>query len=132
MKILDKRQILHLHKVLIQKFGGVDGIRDENLLDSAIHAPFQTFGGNELYPTVIEKAARLGFGFIKNHPFIDGNKRIGTHLMLILLEVNNLFVECEDEELIEIIFHVADNSADYLDLLKWLKNHIEPYKAGGY
>ena len=124
MKILDKRQILNLHKVLIQKFGGVDGIRDENLLDSAIYSPFQTFEGNDLYPSVIDKAARLGFGLIKNHPFIDGNKRIGTHSMLVLLEANDFFVECEDEELIKTIFQVADNTLNYLDFLKWLNDHI--------
>ena len=124
MKILDKRQILNLHKVLIQKFGGVDGIRDENLLDSAIYSPFQTFEGNDLYPSVIDKAARLGFGLIKNHPFIDDNKRIGTHSMLVLLEANDFFVECEDEELIKTIFQVADNTLNYLDFLKWLNDHI--------
>ena len=125
MKILSKQQILLLHKILIEKFGGVVGVRDENLLDSAIYAPFQTFGGNELYPTATEKAARLGFGLIKNHPFIDGNKRIGTHAMLTLLELNNFFVDYDEENLTEIIFRVADGSCDYSDLLKWLNNHIE-------
>lgn len=125
MKFLSKEQILFLHKDLIQKFGGVDGIRDENLLESAIYAPFQTFAGDELYPTTIEKAARLGYGLVKNHPFIDGNKRVGTHAMLVFLELNNFFAEYDDKDLIEIIFRIADNGLDYSDLLRWLKKHIE-------
>ena len=125
MKILSKEQILNMHKVLIKKFGGVVGIRDEKFLDSAIYAPFQTFGGNELYPTIIEKATRLGFGLIKNHPFIDGNKRIGTHSMLTFLAINNFIVECSEEDLIEIIIRVADGSFDYVDFLNWLMEHIE-------
>lgn len=125
MKFLSKEQILFLHKDLIQKFGGVDGIRDENLLESAIYAPFQTFAGDELYPTTIEKAARLGYGLVKNHPFIDGNKRVGTHAMLVFLELNNFFAEYDDKDLIEIIFRIADNNLDYSDLLRWLKKHIE-------
>ena len=84
MKILKKRQILLLHSVLIAESGGSDGVRDEGLLDSAVNTPFQTFSGQDLYPTVLEKAVRLGFGLIRNHPFIDGNKRIGTHAMLVL------------------------------------------------
>ena len=125
MKILNRNQILLLHKTLIEKFGGVSGVRDENLLDSAIYAPFQTFGENELYPTSVEKSARLAFGLIKNHPFIDGNKRIGTHAMLTFLELNNVFIEYAEEDLLEIIFRVAEGSCDYSDLLQWIKNHIE-------
>ena len=125
MKILSKQQILFLHADLIKEFGGTGGIRDEKLLDSAISAPFQTFGGVELYPTLIEKAARLGYGLIKNHPFIDGNKRVGTHAMLIFLALNNFSLRYEDADLIEIILRVADNTFDYSDLLNWLKNHVE-------
>ena len=73
MKKLSKEQILMLHTQLIQQTGGV---RDYNLLDSALETPFQSFGGDELYPTIQAKAARLGYGLIKNHCMIDGNKRI--------------------------------------------------------
>ena len=76
MIILSKEQILFMHKQLIDETGGLDGVRDEALLDSAINAPFQKFGGDDLFPTVQQKAARLCFGIIKNHAFIDGNKRI--------------------------------------------------------
>lgn len=74
MKVLSKQKIRMLHAALIEMYEGTDGVRDEGLLDSAVNAPFQTFGGVELYPTILEKAARLGFGLIQNHPFLDGNK----------------------------------------------------------
>ena len=90
MKKLSKEQILMLHTQLIQQTGGSDGVRDYNLLDSAIETPFQSFGGDELYPTIQAKAARLGYGLIKNHCMIDGNKRIGTHAMLVFLALNGI------------------------------------------
>ena len=82
MKKLSKEQILMLHTQLIQQTGGSDGVRDYNLLDSALETPFQSFGGDELYPTIQAKAARLGYGLIKNHCMIDGNKRIGATIFL--------------------------------------------------
>ena len=88
MKRLTKRQVLLLHEQLLQEFGGTPGVRDEGLLDSALAAPFQTFDGQSLYPSVQAKAAQLGFGLVCNHPFVDGNKRIGTHVMLVFLALN--------------------------------------------
>ena len=85
MKRLSKKQILMLHTQLIQQTGGSDGVRDYNLLDSAL----ESFGGEDLYPTLQAKAARLGYGLIKNHCMIDGNKRIGTHAMLVFLALND-------------------------------------------
>ena len=100
MRVLTKRQVLMLHTSLFAESGGCDGIRDEGLLDSAINTPLQTFAGKDLYPTVLEKAARLGFGLIRNHPFIDGNKRIGTHAMLVFLAINSITLSYEDDDLI--------------------------------
>ena len=85
MKILRKRQVLWLHQQLCEETGGSSGLRDEGLLDSALHAPFQGFGDASAYPSLLQKAARLGYGLIKNHPFFDGNKRIGAHTMLVFL-----------------------------------------------
>ncbi len=101
MKVLTKRQILLLHSALIQQSGGADGIRDEGLLDSAVNTPFQTFADQELYPSLLEKAVRLGFGLICNHPFIDGNKRIGTHAMMVFLDINQMTLSYENDDLIE-------------------------------
>lgn len=125
MKILKKRQILLLHSALIAESGGSDGIRDEGLLDSAINTPFQTFSGQDLYPTVLEKAVRLGFGLIRNHPFIDGNKRIGTHAMLVFLNLNSITLSYEDDELISTILSVASGEMDADGLLKWIQQHID-------
>ena len=125
MKILKKRQILLLHSVLIAESGGSDGVRDEGLLDSAVNTPFQTFSGQDLYPTVLEKAVRLGFGLIRNHPFIDGNKRIGTHAMLVFLNLNSITLSYEDDELISTIMSVASDKLDADGLLKWIQQHID-------
>ncbi len=125
MKVLTKRQILLLHSALIQQSGGADGIRDEGLLDSAVNTPFQTFADQELYPSLLEKAARLGFGLICNHPFIDGNKRIGTHAMLVFLDINQMTLSYEDDDLIETILRVASGTLDYNGLLDWLQEHLE-------
>ena len=124
MKVLSKRIILRLHADLIEAYGGTDGVRDEGLLDSAIHASLQSFGGEELYPTLLEKAARLWYGLIKNHPFIDGNKRIGTHAMLIFLDINHETILYEDEDLINAALSVADGTMSYERLLQWLREHV--------
>lgn len=125
MKVLSKRQILMLHSMLMEQSGGMKGLRDEGLLDSAIHLPLQTFEGQELYPTILEKAARLGYGLIHNHPFVDGNKRIGTHAMLVFLDINNVVVSYEDEDLIATILRVASGDMDDVGLLEWLKGHVD-------
>ena len=125
MKVLSKRQILMLYSMLVAQSGGMDGLRDEGLLESAVNTPLQTFGGQELYPTVLEKAARLGFGLIHNHPFIDGNKRIGTHAMLVFLDINNITLSYEDDDLISAILRAASGDMDDSELLEWLKAHIE-------
>ena len=123
MKKLSKEQILMLHTQLIQQTGGSDGVRDYNLLDSALETPFQSFGGDELYPTIQAKAARLGYGLIKNHCMIDGNKRIGTHSMLVFLALNGIELKYMQKELYETILDVAAGKIEYEDLLQWVLDH---------
>ena len=123
MKKLSKEQILMLHTQLIQQTGGSDGVRDYNLLDSALETPFQSFGGDELYPTIQAKAARLGYGLIKNHCMIDGNKRIGTHAMLVFLALNGIELKYMQKELYETILDVAAGKIEYEDLLQWVLDH---------
>ena len=123
MKKLSKEQILLLHTQLIEQTGGSDGVRDYSLLESAIETPFQSFGGEELYPTIQSKAARLGYGLIKNHCMLDGNKRIGTHAMLVFLALNGIELRYTQKELYETILSVADGSLDYESLLKWVLEH---------
>ena len=123
MKKLSKKQILMLHTQLIQQTGGSEGVRDYNLLDSAFETPFQSFGGDELYPTIQAKAARLGYGLIKNHCMIDGNKRIGTHSMLVFLALNGIELKYMQKELYETILDVAAGKIEYEDLLQWVLDH---------
>ena len=123
MKKLSKKQSLMLHTQLIQQTGGSEGVRDYNLLDSALETPFQSFGGDELYPTIQAKAARLGYGLIKNHCMIDGNKRIGTHSMLVFLALNGIELKYMQKELYETILDVAAGKIEYEDLLQWVLDH---------
>ena len=123
MKTLSKRQILMLHQQLVEQTGGSDGIRDDGLLDSALSAPFQSFDNTDVYPSLQQKAARLCFGLVKNHPFVDGNKRIGAHSMLVFLAVNGLELTYAQTELSDIILQVAASEKEYPDLLDWLIRH---------
>ncbi len=123
MKKLSKQQILMLHSQLIRQTGGSDGVRDYALLESALEAPFQSYGGDGLYPTVQAKAARLGYGLIKNHCMIDGNKRIGAHAMLVFLALNGIEIAYTQKELYETILNVASGKLEYEDLLEWILQH---------
>lgn len=125
MKKLSKEQILKLHSVLIKQTGGIDGVRDYNLLESAIESPFQVFAGEELYPTIQAKGTRLGYGLIKNHCMLDGNKRIGTHAMLVFLELNGISLKYTQQELYEMVLAVASGSLEYEEMLKWVLGHQE-------
>ncbi len=125
MKVLTKRQVILLHRQLIEAFGGTDGLREEDLLDSALQAPLQTFGGQDLYPSVQAKAAQLGFGLVRNHPFVDGNKRIGAHAMLVFLSLNGVELAYTQQELIDMILAVASGKAAARELLQWILTHQE-------
>ena len=117
---LSKEQILMLHSQLIEATGGSDGIRDEGMLESAISNPFQSFGGEELYPSIQSKAAQLCYGLVKNHPMIDGNKRIGTHAMFVFLTLNGYELQYTQSELSDTILSVAAGNLGANDLLKWI------------
>ena len=121
---LYKDDIINLYKLMSLKTGGTVGIREETLLDSALEMPFQTFFGAELYPTLIEKAARLGYGLVANHPFIDGNKRIGVFSMLVFLKINDINIEFEDNELIDLTLKLADGTYKYEELLEILQKKL--------
>lgn len=123
MTRLSKKQIIRLHSKLIVRYGGLDGIRDENALDAAVEIPFQTFGGDDLYPSVTEKAVRLAYGLILDHPFIDGNKRIGTMAMLMFLELNHISLVYDEDDLISVMLSIASGKNNDHDLLNWIMNH---------
>ena len=118
-----KEKVLLLHKILAEATGGMSGVRDEAMLDSALESAYARFGDKELYPTKEEKGARLGYALISNHAFVDGNKRIGIYVMLSFLEMNGVPVQCSDEELVRIGLSVADGSMEYDELLQWVLDH---------
>ena len=120
---LSKPQILLLHEQLIAETGGSSGLRDEGMLDSALNTPFQTFAGKDVYPSLQQKAARLCFGLVKNHPFVDGNKRIGAHVMLVFLALNGIELQHTQTELSDIILQLAAGTIQSSDLLDWILTH---------
>ncbi len=120
---LTTKQVITIHSSLIEVTGGTDGVRDMGLLESALETPFQTFGGKDLYPALIQKAARLGHSLVSNHPFVDGNKRIGIHVMLVFLAINGVEIECTQQELIDVGLSLADGTMNAEKLLIWLSSH---------
>jgi len=123
MKRLTKEQVLMLHSELIRESGGFEGLRDEGLLDSALNAPFQGFGEVDNFPSLQQKGARLGYGLISNHAFIDGNKRIGVHVMLLFLALNGIELEYTQSELSDMVLGVAAGNLQFDDMLKWIIEH---------
>ena len=117
MTTLTKEQIMRLHKQMIATTGGTDGLRDEGALDSALSVAFQGFEGTEFYPTVASKIARLTYGIITNHPFVDGNKRVGTFVMLVLLELNHIEADFADNDIVRIGLEIADGKMSVMQLL---------------
>lgn len=123
MKCLSKRQVILLHRQLIDETGGSPELRDEGLLESALNAPFQSFGDTSAYPSLQQKAARLCYGLVQNHPFVDGNKRIGAHAMLVFLALNGVELSYTQRELADIILQVASGEKSYDELLAWILTH---------
>jgi len=124
MIILTTDEIIEIHNKLIQVTGGSHGIRDMGLLESAVLGCTQTFGGEELYPTIIEKASRLAFSVCKNHPFIDGNKRVAVTVLLVILRMNDVTLSFTQQELITLGLGIADGSISYNDIKEWVIIHI--------
>ena len=125
MIILSKEQILLMHDHLIEETGGSKGLKDEGMLESVLAAPFQSFDGKDLFPSVYQKAARLGYGLASNHAFVDGNKRIGAHAMLVFLTLNRIQLDYTQEELSDLFLGVAADEKSYSDVLDWLVIHLD-------
>lgn len=118
-----KDKVLLLHQMMAEATGGSVGVRDDDLLDSALENCFATFDGIELYPTKEEKGARLGFSLISNHAFVDGNKRIGVYVMISFLEINGIRIDATNDDIVRIGLSVADGSMKYEQLLEWVRKH---------
>ena len=138
MKIrkLNITHIINLHAKLIKYTGGMTGLRNYGLLDSAVEMPFMSYGGKSLYPGIRKKAARLSYGIIKNHPFNDGNKRIGILAMLELLRINGFRLKCPHDKLIKLGLSVAGGTFGhsmkkiFLLLLMNMTNILKKYNRG--
>lgn len=113
--------IFQIHKFSIIKYGGSEGIREMGNLESAIARPFQTFGGEDLYITIFEKAAALGESLIMNHPFIDGNKRTGFLAMTALLEDNGYSLFATQEEAYDFTINISTGEIKFEQIVEWLK-----------
>lgn len=116
-------QVLLLQKLLIEETGGAFGVRDLNLLDSALNNAFSSWDGVDLYPSKQEKGAILGFALVSNHAFVDGNKRIGMHVMLSFFEINGIKIKATNNEIVQIGLGVASGEIKYDGLLIWVKKH---------
>lgn len=124
MRYLTLSEVLELHHRLIQTFGGADGIRDIRGLESAIAQPRMTFDGEELYPTIIEKSVALGYSIIKNHPFVDGNKRVAHAAMEVFLILNGYEITSTIDEQEKVILRVASGEISRDELEDWARANI--------
>ncbi len=113
-------KVLLLHQIISQATGGDPNLRDVGLLDSALESAFQTFDGQELYPTKEEKAARIAYSLISNHAFVDGNKRIGMYVLLSFLEVNGIKIRPTNEDVVRVGLAVAAGEMKYEEILAWI------------
>jgi death-on-curing protein len=126
MRWLQLAEVLELHRRLIDQSGGMAGIRDLGLLEASLAQPRQTFGGIDLYPELIEKAAALGFSLIQNHPFVDGNKRIGHAAMEITLVLNGVELVASVDSAEAVVLAVAMGELNREAFTNWVKTHQQP------
>lgn len=124
MRYLTLSEVLELHRRIIQRSGGSLGIRDLNAIESALAQPRMTFGGEDLYATIVEKASAVGFSLIQNHPFIDGNKRIGHAAIETFLVLNGFEISAPVNEQEQIILSVASGTMERAEFLEWLRIHV--------
>ncbi len=119
--MISRAFIDQLHSLSIEKYGGTQGLRDEGLLESAIARPFQTFGGEYLYPDPLDKAAAIGESLIMNHPFLDGNKRTGFLAMFAVLDAFGLSLTAPEDEAYQTTIKVSTGEMGFEGLRDWLK-----------
>jgi len=124
MRYLTLSELLQLHRRLVEQSGGSAGIHNAGALDSTLAQPRMTFSGEDLYPTIVEKAAALGFSLIRNHPFVDGNKRTGHAAVEVFLFLNGLEIDAPVDEQEQIILQLAAGELERKALTEWLRAHV--------
>jgi death-on-curing protein len=132
IRYLILEEVLELHCLALEQSGGLAGVRDLGGLDSAISQPQMTFGGQELYPSLAEKAAALGFGLICNHPFVDGNKRVGHAALETFLVLNGWELAAGVDEQEQVILRLASGTMKRDEFAVWVRSHLlqRPGEAG--
>jgi len=129
MRYLSLGEVLQLYRQIVAQTGGTQGIRDLGALGSALAQPRVTFGGQELYPTIIEKTSALGFSLIQNHPFVDGNKRAGHAAMETFLVLNGFEIDASVDEQERTVLQVASGKLERDEFTAWLRGHIVRMKV---
>lgn len=124
MILLTTEEVIMLHGKLLAATGGLPGLRDRGLLESAVLSVEAGFEDVEQYPTIEEKAARLAFALISNHPFVDGNKRVGVLAMLMTLRLNSVALRYTQQELIDLGLATASGKAGYAEIIRWVRQHM--------
>lgn len=124
MRYLTLAEVTELHRLVIEVSGGAHGLRDLGALESAIAQPRMTFGKEDLYPTLIEKTAALGLSLVQNHPFVDGNKRVGHAAMETFLVLNGFEIDAETDEQERVVLSLAAGQIDRDRLVDWLGDHV--------
>lgn len=125
MRYLAVHEVLEIYRRVMQQSGGAIGIRDMGALESAVAQPRMSFDGVDLYPTLVEKASALGFSLIQNHPFLDGNKRVGHAAMEVFLILNGQQINATVDEQVEIILKVASSQTGRDNFTNWLRDHLK-------
>lgn len=126
MRYLALGEVVDLHRAILERTGGAAGIRDIGALDSALAQPKASFGGADLHSSMADKAAALCFSLVQNHPFLDGNKRVGHAAMETFLILNGLEIEADVDEQERVMLNVAAGTLKRADLATWLRDHIRP------
>ncbi|HEY6041177.1 MAG TPA: type II toxin-antitoxin system death-on-curing family toxin [Anaerolineae bacterium] len=124
MRYLDLEQVLRIHERAVVQYGGSLGVRDQGLLESALAAPQQTMFGQDLYPDLASKAAILNFSLVKNHPFVDGNKRTGLLGLLLFLNLNGSTLNGSNDDLYDFPIDLATSRLDKEQAIEWIRRHI--------
>lgn len=120
---LSLEEILIIHELQIEQYGGSSGLRDFSLLESALYRPQATFGGSDLYDTLFDKASALMHSLIMNHPFVDGNKRTGSASTIVFLELNGYSLRVSQKELVKVALSVHSKKMDLEQIAAWLKKN---------
>jgi death on curing protein len=128
VKYLYPNQILYLHDRILQQSGGLAGLLDENLLESAVYRPQVTFGGKELYADLFSKVAALGHSLIQNHPFADGNKRTGFAAMRLMLRLNGFELQGSEKVKFEFVINIAKGKYTDQEIADWVQKRSKRYR----